>query len=445
MSITFGGLATGMDTDSIITALMQIERAPIDRLQEDQAYYSNRLSAFSKLEEKLKAFLGKAEAVDSAAKLNSPAINSTSEDYLSVTARNTAGIGSYQMTVMALAQQQKDVSQGYGSKSDSVFGTGTISLTVGGDVHSLAIDADNNSLEGIAKVINDANLGVGATIINDGTGSPYRLVLTGDDVSQSFSLDASGLSGGSETAPVMGTTQLAQQAHVQIDGIDVYANSNTVDSSVPGLTLELLRADPETATTINISTDKEAAGTKVKEFVAAYNDIITFIADQKNSGWGNDASFRSVKGQLQSFLVSAHGEGLFTSLSQLGFETQRDGKIKLNETTFNRAMMDDYENVVALFAGSGDSSGVSAQFATYLKGVTDGTDGIYAGRKKSTDSSIRQIDQRIINLEARMEQKEKTLRAQFTAMEQLVSGLNAQGGYLIQQLANMPTIGAGKN
>lgn len=444
MSITFGGLATGIDTDSIVSALMKIERAPIDRLEKDQAYYKNRLGAFSKLEEKLKAFLAKAEAVDSTTKLNSPAINSTSEDYLAVTARNTAGVGSYQMTVMALAQQQKDVSQGYGSKSDSVFGTGTISLTVGGDVHSLAIDAENNSLEGIAKAVNDANLGVGATIINDGTGFPYRLVLTGDDVSQSFFLDTSGLTGGSETAPAMSTTQAAQQAHLVIDGIDVYANSNTVDSSIPGLTMELLRADPDTATTINISTDKEAAGTKVKEFVSAYNDIITFLAEQKDSGWGNDSAFRSIKGQLQSFLVSSHGSGSFTSLSQLGFETQRDGKVQLNEARFNRAMDDDFAGVVALFAGSGDLSGVSEQFATYLKGVTDGADGIYAGRKKTTDSSIRQIDQRITSLEARMEQKEKTLRAQFTAMEQLVSGLNAQGDYLLQQLANMPTIGSQK-
>ncbi|MBW6510123.1 MAG: flagellar filament capping protein FliD [Desulfuromonadales bacterium] len=442
MSITFGGLATGIDTDAIVSTLMKIERAPIDRLQKDQAYFKNRLNAFSKLEEKLKAFLAKAEATDSATKLNSPSINSSSDDYLTVTARNTAAVGSYQMRVMALAQQQKDVSQGYVSKTAAEFGTGTISLTVAGEVLSIAIDSASNSLEGIAKAINDANPGVGATIINDGTDNPYRLVLTGNDVAQTFSLDASGLSGGSEPAPVMNTTQIAQQAHVQIDGIDVYANSNTVDGSIPGLVMELLRADPDMATTINISTDKEATGAKIKEFVSAYNDIITFLAEQKDSGWGNDSAFRSIKGQLQSFLVSRRGEGAFSSLSQLGFETQRDGKILLNDATFNRVMEDNFAGVVALLAGSGETSGVSAQFAAYLKGITDRTDGIYAGRKKTTDSSIRQIDQRITGLEARMEQKERTLRTQFAAMEQLVSGLNAQGGYLLQQLANMPTIGS---
>lgn len=443
MSITFGGLASGIDTDSIITALMKIERAPIDRLQKDQAYYKNRLSAFSKLEDKLKSFLTKAEAIDSATKLNSPAVKSNSEEYLSVTARNTAGVGSYQIKVLALAQQQKDVSQqGYASKTEAAFGTGSISLTVGGESHEIAINEENNSLEGIVKAINDANLGVGATIINDGTESPYRLILTGNDVSQTFSLDASGLSG--DTALTMNTTQSAQRAHLEIDGIEVFANSNTVDSSIAGLTVELLKADPDVSTTVNVSTDTVAAGKKIREFVTAYNDIITFMSEQKDSGWGNDSSFRSIKNQLQSFLVSPQGGGSFSSLSQLGLETQRDGKIRLNETTFTRAMTDDYEGVVALFAGAGGSDGVSRQFADYLKGVTDRSDGVFASRKKSTDSSVRQIDQRITSLEARMEQKEKTLRAQFGAMEQLVNGLNAQGGYLLQQLTNMPSIGSNK-
>lgn len=444
MSITFGGLATGLDTDSIVSALMKIERAPIDRLQRDQSYFKNRLDAFSKLDQRLKAFLGKAEAIDSTNKLNSPAVKASSSDFLSVTANSNAGVGSYQMKVLALAQQQKDVSQGYDSRTDAVFGTGSLSLTVGGESHSIAIDEENNSLEGIARAINDANLGVGATIINDGTASPYRLVLTGNDVSQSFSLDSAGLVGGSVDALATSTTQVAQQAHVQIDGIDVFSNSNTVDSAVAGLSLNLLRADPDVATTVDVSTDKDATTRKLKEFVSAYNDVVSFIADQRDSGWGNDSSFRSIRSQMQNFLVSSHGEGSYTSLSQLGFETQRDGKIRLNETMLNQAMNEDYEAVVALFAGSGGSSGVSEQFATYLKGVTDRTNGLYAGRKSSTDSNLRQIDLRINSLESRMEQKERTLRAQFTAMEQLVSGLNAQGGYLLQQLSNMPTIGGKK-
>jgi flagellar hook-associated protein 2 len=73
--------------------------------------------------------------------------------------------------------------------------------------------------------------------------------------------------------------------------------------------------------------------------------------------------------------------------------------------------------------------------------MTDSIDGLYVGRKETTESNSRRIDQQILNMEARLVQKEKTLRAQFSAMEGLVSGLNAQGGYLLQQLASMPSLG----
>ncbi len=443
MSITFGGLATGMDTESIISELMKIERFPIDRLEKDQAYYNNRLNAFSELDGKLKGFLAKAEAIDTRLELNSPTLKSSSEEFVAATADSNSQLGSYQLTVIDLAQQQKDVSQGYADKTAATFGTGTLDLTVAGASTSLTIDATNNSLEGISKAINDADLGVSAAIINDGTaGSPYRLVLTGENVSNAFSLDASGLSGGTDDNPTMSNTQTAHQAHILLDGIDIYSDSNTVNSAVPGLSFELLKADSQATTTLNVSVDNEATTGKIKDFVSAYNEIITFIADQKESGWGNDSAFRSVKSHLQNILADQQsGGGVFTSLSQIGFETQRDGTISLNNTKLSSALTDEYDSVLGLFSGVDGGEGISTKFATYLENLTDSVDGLYVGRKETTEKNSRRIDQQISNMEARLEQKEKTLRAQFSAMENLVSGLNAQGGYLLQQLASMPSLG----
>jgi len=445
MSITFGGLATGLDTESIVTELMKIERFPIDRLEKDRAYYNNRLKAFSEIDEKLRSFLEKAEAIDTRIELNSPKVNGSSEDYLSATVDSNAQLGSYQLTVLDLAQQQKDVSQGYVDKFAADFGTGTISLTVAGTANSITIDSSNNSLDGISQAINEAELGVSAAVINDGTGAPYRLVLTGNSVSDAFSLDTSGLGGGSAVNPTMINTQTAQQAHILLDGIDVYSDSNSVDSAVPGLSIELLKADAEATTTLNVSTDREATTEKIKEFVASYNEIITFIGEQKETGWGNDSAFRSIKSHLQSLLVTSVGSGNYSSLSRVGFETQRDGTITLNSSTLSSALTNDYDEVLSLFTGAEGVEGISTKFASYLETMTDSVDGLYAGRKETTDSNMRRIDQKIINMEARLEQKEKTMRAQFAAMEDLVSGLNAQGDYLLQQLASMPTIGGSSN
>ncbi|MDA3807198.1 MAG: flagellar filament capping protein FliD [Thiomicrorhabdus sp.] len=442
MAITFGGLATGIDTESIITELMTIERFPIDRLEKDQAYYKNRLNAFSEMDGKLKSFLEKAEAIDTRLELNSPKVNGSSEDYLSASVDSNAQLGSYQLTVIDLAQQQKDVSQGYVDKFVADFGTGSINLTVAGTANSITIDSSNNSLDGIAQAINDAELGVSAAVINDGTGEPYRLVLTGNSVSESFSLDTSGLGGGSAVNPTMSNTQIAQQAHILLDGIDVYSDSNSVNSAVPGLSIELLKADAEAITTLNVSTDNEATTEKINEFVVSYNEIITFIGEQKETGWANDSAFRSIKSHLQSLLVTQVGEGSYTSLSRVGFETQRDGTITLNSSTLSSALSDDYDAVLGLFSGSEGVEGISTRFASYLDTMTNSIDGLYAGRKETTESNTRRIDQRINSLEARLELKEESMRAQFSAMEELVSGLNAQGDYLLQQLAALPTIGS---
>ncbi|MBN2644192.1 MAG: flagellar filament capping protein FliD [Desulfuromonadaceae bacterium] len=441
MAITFGGLATGIDTESIITELMNIERAPIDRLENDQAYYQNRLAAFSKLDTKLKAFLDDVKAIDSASELSSPSAKVSSEEFLGATAGGNAQLGSYQISVVSLAQQQKDVSQGYADKSSLLFGTGTLNLTVGSETTEIAIDDENNSLEGIAKAINDADAGVSATIINDGTDTPYRLVLTGESVSETFSLDSSGLSGGTELPPDMETTLEAKQAHVVVDGIDVYGDSNTIDDAISGLTLELRKEDPDSQTTLTVSMDHAATESKIKDFVDGYNAIVTYIADQKTADWGSDSAFRTIKSRLQEFLVSAQGSGAYSTLSQLGFETQRDGQITLDSTRLSAALTDDYAAVVKLFAGDGVDAGITEKFTSYLEDITDYGDGIYAARKESTDSNVRRIDLRITSLEARMEQKEDALRAQFSAMEELVSGLNSQGTYLLQQLSNLSSTG----
>lgn len=437
MAITFSGLASGLDTGTIVTELMNLERAPIERLEADQTYYNSRLKAFSEFETKLTSFMDAAETIDTVDELDSPSVTSSSDEFLTASADSDLTTGSFQVTVMALAQQQKDVSGGYADKFSDTFGTGSLSLTVGGEAHSIAIDSENNSLDGIAQAINDADLGVSATIINDGTGdTPYRLILTGENVSESFTLDSSGLSGGSDTAPTTTTTQTAQQSHIVIDGIDVYGDSNSLDSSIPGLTMELVKADPDSATTLNVSPNHDETQTKIKSFVDAYNKVINFISDQSETGWGNDSAFRSVKRSMQAMLTDTMDTGgSYSSLAQIGFETQRDGTVTLDTTTLSDALDSDYDSVAALLTGSGDEDGITDKFAAYLDEMTDSVDGIYAGRKESTESTIKRLDTRIEMMELRMEQREETLRAKFSAMETLVSGLNSQGSFLTQQLS----------
>ncbi len=442
MAITFGGLATGMDTGAIIDALMEIERQPIKRLENDKNFYKSRLNAFSELNGKLESLQAKAEAIDTANELNTPKATASSEGYFTATTSSTASMGSYQIEVIELAQLQKDVSAGVADKTAQEFGTGTLTVTVGGTPTDITIDGSNNSLEGIVSAINGAELGVTATIINDGTANPYRMVLTGDTVNDTFSLDASGLSGGTYANPSMVNKQLAHQAHIQIDDIDIYSDTNSFEEAIQGVSLDVLQADAAVTTTLTLSSDPDSTETKIKDFAKAYNGIVNYIASQADADWGNDSSFRSVKRRLQDLLTTELGvSGSFTSLSELGFETQRDGTLVVNSSKLSDALTEDFDGVIGLFVGEDGVDGISQIFSGYLDDVTDSVDGFMATRKESTDKNVRRIDQQIENLETRMVSREKTLQAQFSAMEELVSSLNSQSSFLLQQMAAMPTIG----
>jgi flagellar hook-associated protein 2 len=129
-------------------------------------------------------------------------------------------------------------------------------------------------------------------------------------------------------------------------------------------------------------------------------------------------------------------------LSQLGITTQTNGTLRQNNTDLDEALADNYEATVSLLSGEGDVDGVMKNFNYYLLDITSGTDGFYANKKTNYDRLIRRLDDNISRMEPRMEKKESMLRAKFTAMEQLVSGLNAQGDFLTQQmdmLSNMMT------
>ncbi len=190
MSITFGGLATGLDTNAIVDQLMALERTPITRLETDKTWLEARRAAYGALDGKLRGFLANVENLSSSEDLRQKSISASSEDFFSVTASADALPGaSYQVEVVSLAQVQKNVSQGYTSKSAQGFGLGDFTLTVGeNDPITITINETNNSLEGIMQAINDADAGVNASIINDGTDNPYRLVLTGETVATDFSL-----------------------------------------------------------------------------------------------------------------------------------------------------------------------------------------------------------------------------------------------------------------
>lgn len=438
-SITFGGLASGLDTNAIIDALMDIERQPLERLERDKSFYKSRLEAFSTFDSKLDALKAAFEDIDTSSEFRSYSAKSASEEFFSVETSSLASAGSYAVEVVNLAQVQKDVSAGYASPSDPSFSAGSLSINGtniaidGGDALSTIVDKINAANAG------DTPTGVSAALINDGTASGYRIVLSGEDASSTFSATATGVSANG-TALTFTGTQTAQQATAIVDGITIVSNNNTLSGAIPGVTVNLLKENEAgEATSLSVSVDTEGVKAKLDQFVTAYNEIITFIADQKDTSWQNDSGLQSVKRRMQKMLVqNVGGTGSLQHLVDIGVSTdENDGTISLDATKINDLIANDFESLEQLFLGDGENGGIVESFSSYLDSVTSSVDGLYASKKKSTDSSIKGIDRNIQNMELRLEQRERSMRTQFEALELLMSSMNSTSSYLTQQISNM--------
>lgn len=460
MTIQFGGLASGLDTSSIIDQLMSLERQPVTRLQTDKTWLNNRLAAFTELDTRLKTFADSIKNLGDTDSLLKRSIKQSTNDFLTASVSSEALAGtSYQVEVLSLAQVQKSVTAtGFASKSEAAFGTGTLQVTVGDTSHSIEITSENNSLEGIMQAINKANVGVRAAIINDGSATPYRLSLTGEDVGTTFSFDSSGLTGGSSNlgginlddgagGVINPPVQAATRAHVRIDTVDIYSDSNTLTEAIPGVTLDLVQAKEGSTTTLNINLDRSSIKSTVQSFAKGYNEVVSFIMGQSvineegGGVLGGDSGINSIKRHLQRMLTTPFAnDGVFVTLSQLGFETQKDGTLTVNDKTLSDAVENNLDSVVSLLAGDGDGKGMAQQFQDYLGSMTNSSSGMLKGRKDSITSSIKRVDKQIESLESRLEHRQKTLEAQFTAMETLVSTLNSQSTYLSQQMDALSNI-----
>jgi len=482
--ITFGGLATGLPTDDIVTKLMEIERLPLDRLEAKKTGEADRLKAFGQLRSRLDTLRSAVDALNITSEVRTSSIQLSSETAFSAVSSG-ASTGSYDVAVSQLAQVQKTVSSAAYSQSEALFGTGT--LTLGDTV--ITIDSSNNSLLGIQSSINEIaeTTGVRASIINDGSAdAPYRLVLTGQDAETSFgaAFDLTDANG-DPLAYTLTQTRAAQQAVAYVDGIKVVSNSNILTGVVSGVTLNLNQtsattyagtpengvaptnwADPPVyATTLmTVAPDTAALKEKITAFVDGYNGVMDWISsgyvefgasapteqEIKNGAeesFANllrgDSAVNSVKRQLQSMLSSViDNSGPLQTLSQLGIATQRDGSLNLNTTTLDNALKNNFNDISKLLAGEDATDGVMKKFNNALFDLTSTTGGLYAAKKERYDAAVKRIDLSLLRMEPLIAKKEQTLRAQFSAMEQLISGMNNQSSFLTQQmdlLSNMMT------
>lgn len=196
-NLSIGGLATGIDTTSLISQLMYLERSPERILSAKKKALQSQVDVFNQISTALSSLKGIAAGMNTSTGFRGMKVSVGDATVATATASSSALSGLHSVSVTSLARFQRQVAdQGYASSTDLNFNTGSIVITGGATPVTVTIGEGKNSLSGIAEAINASGANVTASVINDGSSNPYRLVVTGKDTAN-YTLDFSGLT----TAP----------------------------------------------------------------------------------------------------------------------------------------------------------------------------------------------------------------------------------------------------
>jgi flagellar hook-associated protein 2 len=370
---------------------------------------------------------------------------SSDESSVAVTASN-ATVGSYSIAISNLASAQSLASDGFAGAS-SATGTGSITFTRGGEDYTVTIDSSNATLSGVCQAINDANAGVTASVINDGTSStPYKLLITANDTGTANSVSVvENLSGGSALNIATIAGQEAQDAEFTVNGIDIKKSSNTISDIISGVTLTL-KNKTTSPVAITVEKDLDAIVKSLNDFIASYNDINTNITNQfayrgstKTAGvLSGDSTLRRIQSTLQSQVIQS-ASNRFTSYSvasQVGLQFNRDGSLSLNETTFRSALSSNGTSVAALFLGDGND-GIFTNLQSQLESITDPLSGPIQSATDSFNKNIAMLNDEISSYQVRLDIEKQMLTDQFNKADQALRLLSVTQSSLSGQISKL--------
>ncbi|MHB1707246.1 MAG: flagellar filament capping protein FliD, partial [Acidithiobacillus sp.] len=382
MSVSLSGLVSGINVQQLISNLSAAYQQPITLLQNQGQSVQTTLSAWGTLQSSLSSLQSSLSGLQNLNNSNNRSVSVSNTSAVNATVTANAPVGSYSLANIVLAQSQSTYSQDFSSAVNTAIGTGTLQVQVGsGAVTNVNINSTNNSLNGIAAAINNANAGVNAAVVYDGTG--YRLTLTGNNTGSgnAFTVAVSGATGSLGTLSYssgvsggMSLSQAAQNAAASINGLAISSSTNTLSGAIPGVSLNLLQASG--AATIQVAASNTAFVGAVQSFTTAFNKTMTTInqltawnpSTQQGGPLLGDASVQNLRTQLLN-LISGQGAGVipgsaYASLGSVGLGLASSGTINLNTGTLSTALNSNFSAVAGLFGQVGSTTNANAQYVS---------------------------------------------------------------------------------
>ena len=443
MAISSAGIGSGLDVAKIVEQTVAAEKIPLKKLEYKAEGIQTQISTYGEIKS-LTSKLGDISSKLTRDSAWNGVTISSSNSTITGTMTGIAAPGTYNIKVTQLAQAQTTVIGGADAvalaKDETMGADGTIKLKMGAVEKDISVSS-SDTLTKIATKINEAEMGIQASVVTDVDGKE-RLMLrskeTGTDKAFTVDIDPDLTKLGQAKA------QAAQNAKVELNGMEVESSSNTFANTIPGMSFTVSEVT-STAATLNVKADTEAMKKNIQEFVEAYNalnDLLTqstkYVEESKTAGvLQGDSATVSLQNSLRMLTQGISGStGGLTRLAEIGIQMQEGGKLSTDTTKLDKALTN-LEGLKGLFANKADALGQGGGIAVNFKNFTDkllAFDGTLNTKSDSLESKLKSNTAEQDKVNKRADTLEKRLYAQYSALDTKMASLNALNAYVSQMV-----------
>jgi len=479
MSISSPGVGSGLDINSIVTQLVEVEKQPLKTLQTKAAKLETQLSAFATVKSQLASLGDAASDLLSNDTWGAKTFSSSDTSAVTGTASTSSIASSFSMSVTQLASSQSARTAAMTS-TDTVGAAGTLSISIGGwssgaFTASLDSDEDGNvddpisvtisstdTLTDVANKINYADAGVTAVVVTSGT--QQRLLIRSSDTGEDYGFEikayddssteitdgSTGVGKFSYIAATSGTsgltqTQAGQDASISLEGITITSSSNTVSDAVPGVTLKLT-STTSSDVQITVGNDTDTIKTKITAFQDAYNTLVSnlktltkYDATTKKAGdLQGDGTAVTLLSVLNT-MISATGpaaSSTFSYLSDVGIQVQSSGLLSTNSSTLTTALdsLDDLKTFFYYNGGETTTNGLARRFRDF-EWDANGVEGTISLKNTALSAAITRNESSQDKFNVRIAEIKKRLYKQYGGLDSRMGGLNGLSSFVSAQVA----------
>jgi len=424
----------GLDVNTIVSEILNQKSGQLTEWQSEQATLQTQAGLLTLINNDLSTLANAVTALsDPLGALTAQSATSSNSSVVTATADSTAVAGNHTIVVSNLASTgtvyTNAVSGGANvSILPSGSTTGDLKIQIGGSTGTTAdvqiTAGSNDTLTTLAASINQQSAqnswGISASVVTDATGA--RLTLSSQATGTPGALAiASNTTSLSFNPPTGGTN-----SSFSIDSIPFSTTSNTISGAIPGVTLNLAAAAPNSAVALTVGPATSQVTQAINNFVSAYNTVINDINQQftvntatnSEGPLGPDSALRTLQSILMNDVTySVSGNGGMVNLASLGINMNNDGTLTVGTTpsgqTMSQVLASNPQAFQAFFQNS-TSTGFANNFHTDLTSLTDPTDGLLNVDLAQNKTQQQNLTDSINNFEDQLQTEQTNLIQEFS-------------------------------